>query len=351
MTATFTLADLADRLGAQVRGDGSVRIRGVAPLERAQAGEIAALVDRKYLRLLDRSSPSALIIAPDLAELIKQPCLVSNNAYATFARALALFHPPPAVKPGIDATARIDPTAKVSARAQIGAHVSVGARVIIDEGCVVHAGVHIADDVAIGADSVLYAGVIVYAGCVIGRRVIVHGGAVIGADGFGLAPEDGRWIKIPQVGRVVIGDDVDRLGIAGPGPEPVLPVEQGGIARQGEAELLEIGLRRPRHGTLRPVEGDAHLERGGVEIRARHAVDVPHLVAEGAPGLGLLRLGDQLQDVARSGTLVHLGEGADRRPRRGAAAGGEVVVLVQLGGEHDPEAGQGHYLHHLHLSC
>mgnify|MGYP000103042743 CR=1 FL=1 len=209
MTATFTLADLADRLGAQVRGDGSVRIRGVAPLERAQAGEIAALVDRKYLRLLDRSSPSALIIAPDLAELIKQPCLVSNNAYATFARALALFHPPPAVKPGIDATARIDPTAKVSARAQIGAHVSVGARVIIDEGCVVHAGVHIADDVAIGADSVLYAGVIVYAGCVIGKRVIVHGGAVIGADGFGLAPEHGRWIKIPQVGRVVIGDDVE----------------------------------------------------------------------------------------------------------------------------------------------
>lgn len=209
MTLTYTLAELAARLGAQVRGDGETRIHGIAPLERAESGELAALIDRKYLRLLHASNPSALITAPELATQVQQPCLISDNPYATFARALALFYPSPAARPGIDTSARIDATASVSSEAQIGAHVSIGARAVIGTGSIVHAGVHIADDVTIGEHSVLHAGVIIYAGCVIGQRVIVHSGAVIGADGFGLAPEGGRWVKIPQVGKVVVGDDVE----------------------------------------------------------------------------------------------------------------------------------------------
>lgn len=209
MTLTYTLADLAARLDTGIRGDPTIAIRGVAPLERAGAGELAAAMDRKYLRLLEHAHPAALIVSPELADLIALPCLISENPYATFARAIALFHPARTVQPGIDPSARVDSTANVDAEAEIGPHVSVGARAVIGKACVIHAGVHIGDEVTIDEDAVLHAGVIIYDGCTLGRRVIVHSGAVIGADGFGLAPEDGRWVKIPQVGRVVIGDDVE----------------------------------------------------------------------------------------------------------------------------------------------
>lgn len=209
MTLTYTLADLAARLNTEMRGDGTISIRAVAPLERAGPGELAAVVDRKYLRRLEQANPAALIVSTAVADLVTLPCLISENPYATLARAIALFHPARAVRAGIDASARIEPTAHIDPQAEIGPHVSVGARAVVGAGCVIHAGVHIGDDVSLGEHSVLHAGVIIYAGCAIGRRVIVHGGAVIGADGFGLAPENGRWLKIPQVGGVLIGDDVE----------------------------------------------------------------------------------------------------------------------------------------------
>lgn len=209
MTLTYTLADLAARLSTGIRGDESISIHGVAPLERAGPGELAAVVDRKYLRMLEHAKPAALIVSPEIADVIALPCLISENPYATFARAIALFHPARAARPGIDVSARVDPSANIDSHAEIGPHVSVGARATIGAGCIIHAGAHIGEDVAVGEYGTIHAGVIIYAGCRIGKRVLVHGGAVIGADGFGLAPDNGRWIKIPQVGKVVIGDDVE----------------------------------------------------------------------------------------------------------------------------------------------
>lgn len=209
MTKSYSLTELAQRLDAELDGDGSVVIRRVTTLEHATTGDLVAIVQQKYTKSLDRLHASAVIVGPELRNRIALPRLISTNPYAAFARALTLFHPPRKPVPGVHATAVIDSTAQVDPSCEIGAHVVVGARARIGANCIVAPGCFIGDDVSIGNDSLIYATVTIYAGCQIGARAIIHSGAVIGADGFGLAAEDGRWTKIPQVGAVAIGDDVE----------------------------------------------------------------------------------------------------------------------------------------------
>ena len=137
------------------------------------------------------------------------PRILSDNPYAYFAKVSALLNPRHAEAPGIHSTAIVDQTATIPASATIGAFAFVGAGVKIGEHAVIGSGCHLGEGVEVGDDSLLYPQVVVYHGCVIGKRAILHSGAVIGADGFGIAMEKGRWIKVPQIGRVVIGDDVE----------------------------------------------------------------------------------------------------------------------------------------------
>jgi UDP-3-O-[3-hydroxymyristoyl] glucosamine N-acyltransferase len=206
---TIALADLASRAGARVDGDGSVRIERVATLEHAERGAIAFLANSRYRAQLDTTRASAVIVAPALAAATSLPKLVSDDPYATYAKVATILHPPGAVEPGVHSTAVVDANARIARSAHVGAYASIGAGASIGErasvgaGTVIGAGVEIADDVRV------YPNVVIYDHSVIGRRTIVHSGVVIGADGFGMAEEDGRWIKIPQVGRVVIGCDVE----------------------------------------------------------------------------------------------------------------------------------------------
>jgi UDP-3-O-[3-hydroxymyristoyl] glucosamine N-acyltransferase len=203
------LSELAAKVDAALDGDGSVLIARVAPLDSAGPGAIAFLANPKYRAQLAHTRATAVIVSPEAAAGSVLPKLVSTNPYATYAKVAAILHATPAAAAGVHPTAvveegaRVDPTATIGAHALIGARTVVGARARVGAGSVVGAGS------TLGEDSLLHANVTLYDCCVIGARTIVHSGAVIGADGFGMAEERGRWIKIPQIGRVVIGADCE----------------------------------------------------------------------------------------------------------------------------------------------
>jgi len=203
------LSEIVKRFGGELIGRGSVRISRIGTLESAQAGDITFLSQSRYLPQLAKTRASAVIIGPEARDATHLPRIVSGNPYAYFAGISEYFNPPAAVKSGIhrsaavEKTARVPRSASVGACAVIGKNVRLGARVVIGAGCVV------GDDVTIGEGTRLHANVTIYHHCHIGARCLVHSGVVIGADGFGIVKEGGVWKKIPQIGRVLIGDDVE----------------------------------------------------------------------------------------------------------------------------------------------
>ena len=205
----LSLAELAQRTGATVRGDERVVVSRVATLDSADEGAIAFLANPKYRPLLASTRASAVIVAPEMAGDTSLPALIDANPYAIFAKVAALLHPRATVPPGVHPSAVVDPTAKIAATAAIGATAVIGTGAVIGERASIGAGTIVGANASVGEDTVLHARVVVYDRCVIGPRCIVHSGVVIGADGFGMAEEGGRWLKIPQVGRVVIGADVE----------------------------------------------------------------------------------------------------------------------------------------------
>ncbi|GAB4127204.1 MAG: UDP-3-O-(3-hydroxymyristoyl)glucosamine N-acyltransferase [Sideroxydans sp.] len=206
---SYTLAEIVARLGGIIEGDEQTRIARIATLEKAQPGDIAFLANAKYRKQLESSHASAFIVGHADAGLTAKPRIVAANPYAYFARLSALLNPPQVYAPGVHPTAVIAPGAQVAADAHVGPQVTVGAGANIGPRSVLMAGCRIGEGVEIGADCRLYSNVTVYDGCILGQRVIVHSGAVIGADGFGIAWDDGQWVKIPQIGRVRIGNDVE----------------------------------------------------------------------------------------------------------------------------------------------
>jgi UDP-3-O-[3-hydroxymyristoyl] glucosamine N-acyltransferase len=201
------LDEIVARLGGRVEGDPSVVVAQVATLASARHGEIAFLANPKYRRQLHSTQASAVIVPPEFADDVALPRIVHPNSYACYARVAALLNPPRARPAGIHPSAVVRGT--VAGTARVGENVVIGENAAIGENATLYPGCVIGDDVSIGDDSVLYPNVVVYDGCVIGRRAVIHAGAVIGSDGFGFARDGERWIKIPQTGRVVIGDDVE----------------------------------------------------------------------------------------------------------------------------------------------
>jgi UDP-3-O-[3-hydroxymyristoyl] glucosamine N-acyltransferase len=202
------LRELAARLGCELRGDGEVEIRGVAGLEQAGPGELSFLANPRYADRLAATRAAAVVVAPGHATGL--PCLVSDNPYLAFARAVALVRPEPRPAAGVHASAQVDPSAVLGEGVHVGALAVVGKGVRVGARSVLHPHVVLYDGVEVGEDCVLHAGVSVRERCRLGSRVVVQNGAVIGADGFGFARDaDGRYQKFPQVGIVVIEDDVE----------------------------------------------------------------------------------------------------------------------------------------------
>ncbi|WEF34180.1 UDP-3-O-(3-hydroxymyristoyl)glucosamine N-acyltransferase [Pseudoduganella chitinolytica] len=209
------LGELVERLGGQLIGDPNTQVSGIAPLTDAGVSHISFLTNSKFRAQAGQSRAAALIVSPNDDALIAQAYrgarIVTPNPYAYFAHAAQWFesltaHVPPAgIHPSavVDPTASIDPTAHVGANVTIEAGARIGANVVIDAGC------YVGRDAQVGAGTHFFANVTFHARCTIGARGIVHSGAVIGTDGFGFANEGGVYVRIPQTGRVVIGDDVD----------------------------------------------------------------------------------------------------------------------------------------------
>ncbi len=203
------LADLAVRIGATLDGDGDVRVNRVATLENAGPGALAFLASVRYRGQLAMTRAAAVIVAPAQAGATTLPKLLHVNPYAAYASAAAVLYPAVRAAAGVHpsavvaASAQVDPTAAIGPHAVIGAGARIAARVEIGAGCAVGA------DAMLSEGVVLHSNVTIYARVVVGPRTIIHAGAVIGSDGFGMAEEGGRWLKIPQVGRVVIGADCE----------------------------------------------------------------------------------------------------------------------------------------------
>ena len=205
----ISLAEIAALLGGRVLGDEQVRICQIATLDQAEAQQISFLTNSKYRAQLASTRAGAVILGHADAEATALPRIIADNPYAYFARVSALLNPLPEIKPGIHASASIGAGAVIDSTACIAANVVIGAHAIIGADSVIGAGCSIGERTRVGIQVLLYPGVVIYHDCIIGDRLIAHAGVVIGADGFGFAPEAGQWIKIPQIGRVQIGNDVE----------------------------------------------------------------------------------------------------------------------------------------------
>jgi len=209
LAATLTLRQIVERLGGEAVGEVGAPLTGVATLDSAGPGEIAFLANPKYRSKLATTRAGAVIVGPGDRDAAALPRIVSDNPYAYYARTVALFHPPEPVRPGIHPFAQVDAQANVDAGAQVDAFAVVGPGSSIGPGARIGSHCVLGRGVSVGAGATLHPRVTVYDGCTLGARVIVHSGAVIGADGFGMARDAGAWVKIPQVGAVSIGDDVE----------------------------------------------------------------------------------------------------------------------------------------------
>jgi UDP-3-O-[3-hydroxymyristoyl] glucosamine N-acyltransferase len=283
-----TLGELAVRFGLELAGDPALEVTGVATLQSAGPGTVSFLANPRYRRYLAGTRAGAVVLDAAAAVGCPVPALVSPNPYAAFARIAQVLHPPPPVNPGIHPSAVVHPGAKVAPDAAVGPQAlvedgaTVGPRASVGPGCVVMRGA------GIGSDSRLVARVTLYPGVVLGSRCTVHAGAVIGADGFGFAPDRDGYVKVPQVGGVRIGDDVD-IGAN-------TTIDRGAI----EDTVIEDGVKLDNLVQVgHNVRIGAHTVVAGCVGISGSTVIGKRCMLGGAVGLvGHLELGD---DVAVSG--------------------------------------------------
>ena len=205
-----SLAELAQALNVKLRGDPDTMITGVAPLGRAGPTELSFLSDRRHIAALTETGAGAVLMTPDFAAGYQGNALLADNPHVMFAQALAVLTDAAAIaEPGISSQAAVSQSARIGNDVAIGPFVVVEAGAEIGDGAILGAHSYIGQGVRIGDGSILMPRVTVHAGTVAGKRTILHSGCVIGDDGFGYARDGARWIKVPQVGHVVIGDDVE----------------------------------------------------------------------------------------------------------------------------------------------
>ena len=202
------LKELADWVGGMVVGDEEVEIAGVAAIEEAQAGEITFIANPRYLPKLNETQASAVIVSREITQA-NRPLLCTANPYLAFAKILTLYSQQPYRPRGVDGQAWISPTSHLGKDLTIYPGVYVGDRCSIGDRVTLYPGVCVGEDSSIGDDSILHSNVSIYPKTTIGKRVILHAGVVVGSDGFGYAKEGRKNLKVPQVGRVEIEDDVE----------------------------------------------------------------------------------------------------------------------------------------------
>lgn len=209
MMKNLTVSRLAKELGIELIGLGDGIVDGVGTLEYATSTQLSFLANPSYRAKLTSTHAAAVILSPQDAANCSRPALVSDNPYAAWAKALQFLYPQTTAPAGIADTATIDSSAVIDPSASVGHNCIVGANCVIGAGVQIGPQCVLEDTVEIGAHTRLVANVFIGQSCRLGQRVLIHPGVVIGADGFGLAMEQGHWQKVPQLGVVVIGNDCE----------------------------------------------------------------------------------------------------------------------------------------------
>ncbi|MGM0593925.1 MAG: UDP-3-O-(3-hydroxymyristoyl)glucosamine N-acyltransferase [Pseudomonadota bacterium] len=206
---SYRLGQLADQLGLELDGDPQREITHIATLANAGPEAITFLADSRYRKYLAECRAGAVILTASEREHCPVNALISSNPYLSYARLTALFAPQPEAAQLIHETAVIHEHASIGRGVRIGANAVVGRGSVLGDDVTLGPGTVVGEGSIIGNHSQLHANVTVYHDCQIGQRVVIHAGAVIGSDGFGFAKDNGEWIKIHQLGRVILGNDVE----------------------------------------------------------------------------------------------------------------------------------------------
>jgi UDP-3-O-[3-hydroxymyristoyl] glucosamine N-acyltransferase len=204
----YTLGELAALLGGELQGPPDLVIRGIAPVDRAGPQEITFIAQKRYLRLVEQSQAAAFIVAPEWTDL-PRALIVVPQPYLAYARVAALFAPPPWRWPGVSDRAYLGTGLKLGQDVSIAPLVFLGDRVRLGDRVTILPGCVLGEEVVVGAETLLYPNVTIRERCRVGARVIIHSGTVIGADGYGFVPGPEGHVKIPQMGIVVIEDEVE----------------------------------------------------------------------------------------------------------------------------------------------
>ncbi len=303
-TTTYTTGDLAARLGGDLEGDPAIEIRDVKPLGEAGAGEISFLSNNKYLKEFGATRAACVVIPRKLEGAAPRPGLtvIRHDApYVAFAKLIELLRPaPPRPAPGIDAGARIAPTAKVGEGASVGFGAVVEDGAEVGERAIVGPLCYVGHRAKIGAGTRLHPRAVVYHEVEIGRNCTLHSGCVVGADGFGYATEGGWHHKIPQVGNVVIEDDVE-IGANTTIDRAVL-----GSTRIGMGAKIDNLVMIAHNCEVGP--GSIIVAQAGISGSTKLGAYV--VVAAQAGIVGHIEIGDMAQIGAQSGVTKNVGPGA-----------------------------------------
>ncbi|HEY3986189.1 UDP-3-O-(3-hydroxymyristoyl)glucosamine N-acyltransferase [Cedecea sp.] len=207
--SSIRLAELAQQLDAELHGDGDIVITGVASMQTAQSGHITFMVNPRYREHLAACQASAVVMTEADLPYAKSAALVVKNPYLTYARMAQILDTTPQPASDIAPSAVIDPSAKLGAHVSVGANAVIESGVVLGDNVVIGAGCFVGKNTKIGAGSRLWANVSIYHDIEIGAQCLIQSSTVIGSDGFGYANDRGNWVKIPQLGRVIIGDRVE----------------------------------------------------------------------------------------------------------------------------------------------
>lgn len=204
-----SLGELASRFGCELRGDADVKVSDVASLQGASPTSLSFLSGDAFKQQLAETSAAAVVLRAKDADDCPTACLIHDNPYACYALIAAHLHPAPAIEPGVHERAVVAESATVSSSAQVEALATICDGAIVGDGCYIGPGSVVGPGCEVGEASRLVANVTLARNVVIGARALIHPGTVIGCDGFGNAMTPEGWVKVPQLGRAVIGDDVE----------------------------------------------------------------------------------------------------------------------------------------------
>ncbi len=296
---TFTTGQLAEKLGGQVIGDPGVSLTGFAPADSAKAGELTFAENETYFARADQSAAAAVLVAGDFTSTNGKTLIRVANARVAFAQVLPLFFPEPVFAPGVHLSAVVAASAQLDPTAHIGPHCVVGERVKIGPGVVLQAGNFVGDDSVLGEGSRLFPNVTLYTRSVLGRRVRIHSGTVVGADGFGYVFDQGQHRKVPQVGSVIIHDDVEI------GSNVTIDRAALGATVIGKGTKIDNLVQIAHNVTI----GEHCIIVAQVGIAGSTKIGSYTTIAGQVGITGHLRIGDKVTIAAQSGVMNHIPEG------------------------------------------